>query len=125
MKAALTSMLLALVLAGCQSTAQQTTAAPNSMLTNAGFVAKRAKTPDQVALVSSLPPNKFVRQTVGGKSTYLYADPAGCNCVHVGSQSAFQNFKGMQNMVFEMNRLEFGGGLDPDNIGDLSNWEPL
>lgn len=126
MKTAFASVLLALAaLAACQSTAQRTTGVPNSMLTNAGFVAKRGTTANQMALVASLPPNKFVRQSANGKVTYLYADPSGCNCVHVGSQQAFQNFKGMQNMVYDMNHLEFGGGLDPDNIGDLSNWEPF
>ena len=49
--------------------------APNSMLTNAGFTAKRANTPAQVALLNSLPANKFVRQTANRKVTYLYADP--------------------------------------------------
>jgi hypothetical protein len=46
------------------------------MLIDAGFVAKRANTPEQVALLNSLPPNQFVQQTVNGKATYLYADPA-------------------------------------------------
>jgi hypothetical protein len=125
MKAKFTNVLLAVALAGCQSTAQQVTGAPNSLLTNAGFVAKRANTSEQIALLNSLPPNQFVRQTANGKVTYLYADQGGCNCVHVGNQSAFQSVKGMQNIVYDMNRLEFGGGLDPDNIGDLSNWEPF
>jgi hypothetical protein len=31
----------------------------------------------------------------------------------------------MQDIVYDMNRLEFGGGLDPDNIGDLSDWQPF
>ena len=65
-----------------------------------------------------------MRQTANRKVTYLYADPTGCGCVHVGSQSAFQNVRGMQNIVYDMNRLEFGGGLDPSNIGDLSDWQP-
>lgn len=125
MKAQSTAVILALALAGCQLTAQQTGAAPNSTLMNAGFAAKRATTPDQMTLVTSLPPNQFVRHTANGKASYLYADPAGCNCVHVGSQQAFQNVRGMQNVVYDMNRLEFGGGLDPDNIGDLSSWEPF
>jgi hypothetical protein len=117
--------LIAVGLAGCQSTAGTATGAPNSMLTNAGFTAKRANTPDQVALLNGLPPNKFVRQTANGKVSYLYADPTGCNCVHVGNQAAFQNFRGMQNIVYDMNNLEFGGGLDPGNIGDLSSWQPF
>jgi hypothetical protein len=112
-------------LAGCQSTSGSVKGTPNGTLTNAGFVAKRANTPEQVAVLNSLPPNTFVRQTANGKATYLYADPAACGCVHVGGESAFQSVKGMQNIVYDMNRLEFGGGLDPDNIGDLSDWEPF
>jgi hypothetical protein len=125
MKTALISMFLTAALAGCQSTAQQAQGTPNSMLTNAGFTAKRGTTPDQMAVLAGLPPNKFVRQTTNGKVSYLYADPAGCNCVHVGNQQAFGNVRGMQNIVYDMNRLEFGGGLDPDNIGDLSSWQPF
>jgi hypothetical protein len=95
------------------------------MLTNAGFVVKRASTPAQTAVLNGLPPNRFVRQTVNGAVTYLYADPSGCACVHVGNQRAFQNFRGMQNIMYDMNNLEFGGGLDPSNIGDLSSWQPF
>jgi hypothetical protein len=115
--------LVAAALSGCQST-PATKGAPNAMLTNAGFVAKRATTPEQIAVLNNMPQGKFVRQTANGKSTYLYADQAGCGCIHAGDQSAFQSFKGMQNIMYDMNRSEFGGGLDPSNIGDLSDWEP-
>ena len=125
MKTSFTLALVAATLAGCQSTSGSAKGAPNGTLTNAGFVAKRASTPEQVAVLNSLPPNQFVRQTANGKATYLYADPGACGCVHVGSQSAFQSVRGMQNIVYDMNRLEFGGGLDPDNIGDLSSWQPF
>jgi hypothetical protein len=123
--AAVALALIAIALAGCQSTVGAAKGAPNGTLTQAGFVAKRANTPEQVAVLNSLPPNTFVRQTANGKATYLYADPGACGCVHVGSQSAFQSVRGMQNIVYDMNRLEFGGGLDPDNIGDLSDWQPF
>jgi hypothetical protein len=92
--------LVAAALAGCQSTLESAKGTPNGMLTNAGFVAKRANTPEQVAVLNGLPPNTFVRQTANGKVTYLYADPAACGCVHVGSQGAFQSVKGMQNIVY-------------------------
>src|SRR5215211_863272 len=76
MKIAVIAMpLIAAALAGCQSTAGTPTGAPNSMLTNAGFTAKRASTPAQIALLNSLPANQFVRQTASGKATYLVADP--------------------------------------------------
>jgi len=125
MKTSFTLALVAATLAGCQSTSGSANGTPNSTLTQAGFVAKRANTPEQVAVLNGLPPNTFVRQTANGKTTYLYADPGACGCVHVGSQSAFQSVRGMQNIVYDMNRLEFGGGLDPDNIGDLSDWQPF
>jgi len=124
----ISTIALALVVAalcGCQSNLSPSSGAPNSLLTNAGFVAKRANTPDQIALLNSMPPGKFVRQNVNGKTTYLYADQSGCRCLHVGDQGAFQNFKGMQNIMYDMNHSEFGGGLDPSNIGDLSSWEPF
>ena len=117
-------MFVAAALCGCQSTAVATKGAPNAMLTNAGFVAKRATTPEQIAVLNSMPPGKFVRQTANGKSTYLYADQAGCGCIHVGDQSALKSAGAMQNIMYDMNRTEFGGGLDPSNIGDLSDWEP-
>jgi hypothetical protein len=115
---------VAAALAGCQSTPPPTTAAPNRMLTDAGFVAKKATTSDQISVLATLPPNKLIKQTANGKTTYLYADPA-CNCVHVGSQSAFQNFKGMQNTVYEMNRAQTDPGIGMGNIGDLGSWEPF
>jgi hypothetical protein len=117
-------MLAASALSGCQSTSVATKGAPNAMLTNAGFVAKRATTPEQIAVLNSMPSGKFVRQTANGKSTYLYADQAGCGCIHVGDQSAFRSASAMQNIMYDMNRTEFGGGLDPSNIGDLSDWQP-
>ena len=117
-------MLAAAFLSGCQSTSVATKGAPNVILTNAGFVAKRATTPEQIAVLNSMPPGKFVRQTTNGKSTYLFADQAGCGCIHVGDQSAFRSASAMQNMMYDMNHTEFGGGLDPSNIGDLSDWEP-
>ena len=117
--------LVAAYLSGCQTAGGASGAAPNSMLTNAGFVAKRPNTPTQLALLNNLPANQFVRQTKNGKATYLYADPTGCGCVHVGSQSSYQNVRGMQNIVYDMNHSEFGGGLDPDTIGDLSGWQPF
>ena len=126
MKASWIAMpLVAACLSGCQTAGGATAAAPNSTLTDAGFVAKRPNTPTQLALLNSLPANQFVRQTRNGKVTYLYADPTGCGCVHVGSRSSYQSVRGMQNIVYDMNNLEFGGGLDPSNIGDLSDWQPF
>ena len=62
---------------------------------------------------SEMRPDQFVRQTGNGKVSYVYADLPGATAFTLGSQQAFQSVRGMQNVVDDMNRLEFGGGHLP------------
>jgi hypothetical protein len=116
--------LIAAGLAACQATPGAAIAAPNRMLIDSGFVAKRATSPAQSALLASLPPNRMVKQTRNGTTTYYYADPA-CHCVHVGNQSAFASFRAMQNTVFEMNQVQVNPGIGMGAFNDLDSWQPL
>ena len=112
-------------LAACQSAPAPTLGPPNGLLTGAGFVVKRPKTPQQTALLNGLPANQIVKKTSNGKVTYLYADPAGCGCLHVGDQAAFKNLRSMQNAVQEMNSDALDPGLSINNIDNLDGWDPL
>jgi len=90
------------------------------MLLNSGFVQKKPTTATQVAGLNSLPPNQIVKQTVNGKTNYLFADPAGCNCVHVGGEDA------MQNVMMQMNQPNADiPNIGTDTIGDLGGWSPM
>ncbi|MFZ4530944.1 MAG: hypothetical protein ACOYOJ_03910 [Alsobacter sp.] len=95
------------------------------MLLDSGFVQKKPATAAQVAGLNGLPPNQIVKQTVQGKTNYLFADPAGCNCLHVGDEDA------MQNVMMQMNQQMPGQSnpaipnIGPDAIGDLGGWSSM
>lgn len=85
-------LLGAVALAGCQSTGGDKT---TEMLVGAGFNIKLADTPDKKAALASLPVRKVTMRKVKGKLVFLYADPAGCNCLYVGNESNYQTYQGM------------------------------
>lgn len=92
------------------------------MLLDAGFIAKPANTPNNVALMKGLPANKFVKQTVNGTVTYLYADPLVCKCVYVGTPAAFQAYRNVLNVQQLISQPQFDAGLTISGIDNLDGW---
>jgi hypothetical protein len=76
---------LAVSIAGC-ATPQQQVAQKEDLLAAAGFQVRIADTPQRLAAMKSLPPNKFVTSVVNGQPVYKYADPLVCRCVYFGTQ---------------------------------------
>ena len=76
---------LILGVAGCVNPQQQA-AQKEDLLAAAGFQVKIADTPQRLAAMKRLPPNKFVTKVVNGQPVYLYADPLVCKCVYFGTQ---------------------------------------
>jgi hypothetical protein len=64
----------------------------DDLLVEAGFVVRKADTPDRVAALKSLPPHQFVMRNSNGSVKYLYADPIDCDCIYVGGQHAYEQF---------------------------------
>lgn len=62
-------------------------------LEDAGFVIRRADTPEKMQRAQLLPPRKFVARVKNGKRYYLYADTELCKCVFVGSPDALKTFR--------------------------------
>jgi len=79
-------------LAGCV-TPQQAVSEHEDELAAAGFVVRPANTPERQAMLSRLPPHRFVQRVHGDTVHYVYADPLVCNCLYVGSQRAFNRYK--------------------------------
>ena len=77
--------------------AQQRLVVPNNLFTDAGFTVKFATTPEKRAILKSLPPDKLVKRTKGGKTFYVYADPARCNCAYVGTPEAYKAYQNWSN----------------------------
>jgi hypothetical protein len=86
-----------LALAGCQST-QQVVQQKEDLLSAAGFTPQPANTPQRIAAMKKLPPNKFVQQTKNSQIVYVYADPIVCQCVYFGNQAAYAQYR---SMVFQ------------------------
>ncbi|KRE16825.1 hypothetical protein ASE63_13920 [Bosea sp. Root381] len=77
------AIALNLVLAACQST-PQAVQQKEDLLSAAGFTPQPANTPQRIAAMKKLPPNKFVQQTKNSQIVYVYADPVVCQCVYFG-----------------------------------------
>ncbi len=99
MKFAAIALALAtgLAVAGCQTASVQQ---KENLLSAAGFVPQPANTPQRVAAMKKLPPNKFVQQVQNSQIVYLYADPIVCQCVYFGNQAAYAQYR---QMVFQKN----------------------
>ena len=73
--------------------AQQTIVVPDNLFTQAGFVVKYATTPENTALLRSLPRDKLVTRRKDGRLYYVYDDAARCNCAYVGTPEAFARYQ--------------------------------
>jgi hypothetical protein len=64
-----------------------------------GFQKRPADTPERREMLSRLPVNHFVQRFDGSTITYIYSDPTVCNCIYVGTQSAYNNYKAVRQSV--------------------------
>ena len=81
-----------LAVAAC-ATPQQRAERRENLLAAAGFTVQPANTPQRIASLRSLPPNKVVQRTRGDTVRYLYADPLVCACLYVGDQAAYSRYR--------------------------------
>ncbi len=63
------------------------------MLAAAGFTLEPANTPQRQGLLASLPPHKFVQRVHNKVVAYTYADPTICDCLYVGNQAAYDQYR--------------------------------
>lgn len=82
----------AVALAACETMAQRVDTKEDT-LAAAGFTMLPANTPQRLAELHKLPPNKFVPQTTGDTTKYVYADPVVCNCLYIGDQKAYGAYR--------------------------------
>ena len=85
-------LLPILLLSGCVSSQQQI-ADQESLLSASGFQPRPANTPERVAMLNKLPPNRFAMQAHGNSFTYIYPDPLGCGCVYFGDQADYARYR--------------------------------
>jgi hypothetical protein len=64
-------------------------------LASAGFRVQVANDAAGQKALRALPPHRFVMHRNGGDVRYLYAEPQHCVCVFMGTQAAFEAYRGM------------------------------
>ena len=86
---ALSVLACTVALSGCA----QIVADQEKLLGEVGFTAQPADTPQRQAMLANLPSHWFVRQVQGTEVTYTYADPLVCDCLYVGSELDYANYR--------------------------------
>ena len=75
-------------------------------LEDAGFIMRRADTPEKMAQLRKLPPRKFATRVGKTGRYYIWADPETCQCAFVGTERAYQAFRDMRRAALPQ----------PDNV---------
>jgi hypothetical protein len=91
--AMLAAVLAPALLLGACVTPEQRVARTEDRLAAAGFVQVPATTPARQAMLQRLPPHRFLRSVRGDVVTYAYADPTQCNCLYLGTQEAYGEYR--------------------------------
>lgn len=87
----LAAVAACLAISACAASPQRAVSQEN-LLTAAGFTALPATTPERIAFLRRLPPNRVVQRNRGGTARYVYADPVVCACLYVGDQAAYGRY---------------------------------
>jgi len=83
----------AFAVGGCAAMRRQEARDTGDLLVAAGFSSKPADTPQQEQQLRELLPLKMVSQSKDGHLVYRYADPYSCDCLYVGDEQAYAEYK--------------------------------
>jgi len=83
----------AFAVGGCAAMRRQEARDTGDLLVAAGFRSKPADTPEREQQLRALPPLKMESQSKDGHLVYRYADPYSCDCLYVGDEQAYAEYK--------------------------------
>ena len=96
--------------------------ATDMKLEDAGFIMRRATTPDHIARLRQLPPHKFVARMGPSGRYYVYADADVCKCAFVGTERALQAYRDMRAKLPQPDNVGTGGfSVEGQIIHDMIN----
>ena len=111
---------MAAAFAALEAGAQQL--ATDMKLEDAGFIMRRATTPDHIARLRQLPPHKFVARMGPSGRYYVYADAEVCKCAFVGTERALQAYRDMRAKLPQPDNVGTGGfSVEQQIIHDMIN----
>ena len=114
----------AFTLGGCAAMRRHEARDTGDLLVSAGFTTKPADTPERAQQLHAMPPLRLVSESEDGNVVYRYADPYSCDCLYVGDQQAYAEYKrlALQRQIAD-ERLEAAEAEDSAAI-DWSLWGP-
>jgi hypothetical protein len=118
------ALLLGMGLVSACQTRQEAVVQHEDNLAAAGFIIRPANTPERQAMLNRLPPNKFVQRVHGDTIHYVYADPLVCNCLYVGSQQAYNQYKRDQQQKHLVDEQQMTAEAYEDSAWSWNAWGP-
>ena len=114
----------AFAMVGCAAMRRHEARDTGDLLVAAGFRSKLADTPEREQRLRALPPLKMVSQSKDGHLVYRYADPYSCDCLYVGDEQAYAEYKrlALKKQVAE-ERLE-AAEAEESGAMDWGLWGP-
>jgi hypothetical protein len=122
---AATAALLVVIsaLAACQ-TQQQIVTEHEDNLAAAGFIVRPANTPERQLMLVRLPAHHFVQRVNGDTVHYVYADPLVCDCLYVGTQQAYNQYKLHQQQQNLADENQMSAQMYSDAAWNWNAWGP-
>jgi hypothetical protein len=122
--ASLVALLLGLGLVSACQTPQQAVSEHEDNLAAAGFIIRPANTPQRQAMLNRLPSHKFVQQVRGDTVHFVYADPLVCDCLYVGSQQAYDQYRRDQHQKRLVDEQQMNAQMYSDAAWSWNAWGP-
>lgn len=122
----LMTVALSATLAGCATLSmQQQVSQQEHMLSAAGFNTRLADTPRKMSQLQQLPPYKIIVRNRNGQPFYAYADPQYCQCLLVGNERAYQNYRRLAVEQNIANEQYIAAQMNEETAMDWSVWGPV
>ncbi len=116
--------IMAIALAGCAGTGEKNPVKMERNLLHVGFQMKLADTPDKMKRLKALPQREIFRYEKEGKIHFVYADAEECECVYVGSESAYQRFVNLKRDKKLDQKSGVARGMRTIPSIDMQTWGP-
>jgi hypothetical protein len=116
---------LAIALAGCTAIQKQQAAQTQQLLAAAGFEMQKADTPERLATLQSVVPQRKVFSVAATDGPrFVYADADYCQCAYAGDQQAYVRYQRMVSKQRLAAEQDMAAQMGDDATMTWGPWSP-
>ena len=116
---------LAIALAGCTAMQKQQAARAQQLLAAAGFELQMADTPERLATLQSVVPQRKVFSVAAADGPrFVYADAEYCQCAYAGDQLAHARYQRMMIKQRLATEQDMAAQMGDDAVMNRGPWSP-